>query len=66
MLAISRKPITPTPVPIIQSAIACGMFSCVMRKENSTALVMMYSSIALMLAEDSSTLGTSLSPGPCR
>ena len=33
----------------------------VSRNENSTALVMMYSSIALMLAESSSTFGTSLS-----
>ena len=31
----------PRPLPSIQSASACGMFSLVMRKENSTALVMM-------------------------
>ncbi|OPZ05031.1 MAG: hypothetical protein BWZ09_01381 [Alphaproteobacteria bacterium ADurb.BinA305] len=62
MLAMIRKPIIPTPVPIMKSAISCGMFSCVSRKENKTALVMMYSSIALMLAEFSSTLGTSFMP----
>ena len=45
------------PLLSIQSARACGMFSLVMMKLNSTALVMMYSSMALMLAEFSSTLG---------
>ena len=40
---------------------AWGMFSLVIRKLNSTALVMMYSSMALMLAESSSTLGMRLS-----
>ena len=40
-LAMSRKPIRPTPVPSMPSAIACGMFSCVIRNENSIALVMM-------------------------
>ena len=37
--------------------IACGIFSCAIRNENSTALVMMYSSIALRLADFFSTSG---------
>ena len=41
MLTTSRKAIGPKPCPISQSAIACGMFSLVIRKLNSTALVMM-------------------------
>ena len=61
-LTSSRKPTTPRSLPMIQSAIACGMFSCDIRNENSTALVMMYSSIALRFADDSSTRGTSLKP----
>ena len=60
-LTNSRNAITPSSLPRIQSAIACGMFSCDIRNENSTALVMMYSSIALRLADARSTRGTSLS-----
>ena len=37
----SRKVIMPRPLPSIQSASVCGMFSLVIMKENSTALVMM-------------------------
>ena len=37
----SRKPIQPRPWAVIQLAISWGMFSCVIRNENSTALVMM-------------------------
>src|SRR5512135_2120194 len=50
-LTTSRKPITPSPCATIHDAIACGICSLVIRNENSTALVMMYSSIALMLAD---------------
>ena len=40
-LVTRRKETTPRLFPRIQSAIACGMFSCVIRNEKSTALVMM-------------------------
>ncbi|MNV94476.1 hypothetical protein D3C71_1892770 [compost metagenome] len=50
------------PCSLIQPARFCGILSLVSRKENSTALVMMYSSIADMLAESISTLGTCFQP----
>ena len=48
----------PRPLSSIHAAISCGICSDVIRKVNITALVMMYSSIALMFAESSSTFGT--------
>ncbi|MNK27565.1 hypothetical protein D3C87_459230 [compost metagenome] len=59
-LTTNKKLITPRPLPVIHSAIACGMFSLVIRNENSTAFVMMYNSIADMAAESSKTLPTCL------
>ena len=40
-LTIRRKMIQSTPIEVIQAAICCGIFSFAIRKENSTALVMM-------------------------
>ena len=37
----SRNVIQVMPLPVIQFAIVCGICSCVIRNENSTALVMM-------------------------
>ena len=62
MLHISRKVIGPRPLPIMISASVCGIFWSVMMKLNITAFVMMYSSIADMFAELSSTFGTSFRP----
>ena len=42
---------------MIQSAMIWGICSEVIRYENSTALVMIYSSMADMLAESRNTLG---------
>ena len=59
MLTTSRNTSGLKFLAMSHAAMVCGMFSEVIRKENSTALVMMYKSIALMLAEASSTRGTS-------
>jgi hypothetical protein len=50
-----------SPALTIHSPNACGMFSCAIRKLNRTAFLMVYRSIADMLADCSSTLGTSAS-----
>ena len=57
----SRNSTQVRPEVVIQFVIACGICSLVIRNENRMALVMMYSSIALMLAELSSTFGTAFS-----
>jgi len=56
-LVTSRKATTPRLCPSIQSAMSWGICSWVIRKENRTALVMIYSSMADMLAESSRTFG---------
>ena len=61
-LTSSRNTISPKPCADIHAAIVCGICSEAIRKLNSTALVMMYSSIELIAAAFSSTLGTSFRP----
>ena len=60
-LTNSRNATRPKPWLVIQAAMLCGICSDVIRKENSTALVTMYSNIELMAAAPNKDLGTSLS-----
>src|SRR4051812_30147097 len=59
-LTSRRKPTQPRSWAVIQSANAEGIFSLLRTNENNTALVTIYSNMALVFAARSNTRGTSL------